>query len=240
VSASPEARSELGVGLLLGSLVALVAAAIAAPRVAGDAVSPLAAFALLYSGAALVAAPAVAALRAARPMPRLALAVPAGLLLAAPALLLFARVLKSTTHHRPLGAATFAVGAALVALGAIALATRWLSQGRRSKIALLVLLALAALGTFALSLPLLGQAPGAAFDGLILFGLGAAAGRLPIPERLVRAGKIAGPVAWVAAVALLLLLRDPPARRAAAERAPVLALPAVLFGPAVDGSASGS
>lgn len=109
-------RQRLWSGLLVGVALSFVAAL-------GGGLAPRALLAGA-AGAALVLGPLTAALAVLGPNRGAASAIPAGALVAAGPLALAASVLKTATHHRPLGAVTFALLAALVLLGAIALAAR--------------------------------------------------------------------------------------------------------------------
>jgi hypothetical protein len=184
---------------------------------------------VLWGSSALLLAPAAAALRVARPLPRMALALPAAVLLALPVLIVLARVLKTTTHHRPLGAATFAVLALGILLGALAVTGRLLShvsrEHRLARLVLIGLLAAAGLATLVLALPLLSVARGSLLDSALALGAAALATLLRAPPALERVAKIAGPVALVVAVGAGFALGSQPVRAAAVSRAPVLAGP---------------
>jgi len=101
-------------GLGLGLLAAMLAALPATVRLALQGESFGQGWLLLAGGGALVMGPAVALARAARPLPLTVLAVLAGTAAASVPLAVFARLLHQNTHHRPLGAATFAVFALIV------------------------------------------------------------------------------------------------------------------------------
>jgi choline-sulfatase len=192
---------ELAIGLLLGVGAAAIAALPAAVRSAAAGASFLAAWLSLWGSSAALLAPAVGALRIARPLPRSSLSIPAGLVIAAPVLIMLARILKGTTHHRPLGAATFAMLAAAVVLGAIVVAARLISSEHRiSRAALWSLLGMTALATAVLALPLARAGGGSVIDALLLLGLGAAAVWVKAPAAAERAARIAGPLALALAV----------------------------------------
>lgn len=231
-AANERARQGVYAQFALGSMVATLGMAIAALpaalRVSAHGVSLLAAWLALWGSAALMTAPAAGALRIARPLPRPALGVLAGLLVAAPALIVFARIIKTSTHHRPLGAATFAVVAAAVVLGAVAVMARWVVFSREpgrfqnvARIGLWAVLALAALGTMVLSLP----ASGSLLDAVLALAVAAAAAFLKLPASLERIARIAGPVALLIAVGAGFALRSEAVRGASATHAPVLAGP---------------
>jgi hypothetical protein len=82
------------------------------------------AFLALAGGTALVLGPGLVAARAVRTDTSGFRAVLLGLALAALPLSLLADVLKQSTHHRPLGAATFAVLALAIVLGFVAVTWR--------------------------------------------------------------------------------------------------------------------
>jgi hypothetical protein len=106
---------ERSAALGAGTLAALVSAVPAAPRVAAEGAHVALAFLSLAGGTALVLGPALVAAGAVRTDTSGFRAVFLGLALAALPLSLFGEVLEQSTHHRPLGAATFAVlGLALV------------------------------------------------------------------------------------------------------------------------------
>lgn len=195
-------------GALLGSAIAALAAGIAVLRIGGGALGWLA----LAGLGALALGPAIGALRALRPLPRLAFAVPLGMLVALPMLSLLGRVLKATTHHRPLGAATFAVLAAGVVLGCVALVGRLLAASaadapglRKLARATLIALAVACAGAGALlALPALSTGGGVrapVLEALLALALGAVAGLVTLPGSLGRVTRVLGPVLWMALVA---------------------------------------
>lgn len=210
----------LGSGLLFGTLGCFV---IALPATLRTNASFVMAWLVLAGSTALVLAPAAALLRISRPFPRTAWSVPLGFLLALPPLVVFARILKVGTHHRPLGGATFAIVALGVVLGAIAFSARALTWEkpllRKLAIALAGLLALASI---ALALPVL--APplrGHVLDAVLAFALlGVVAFvKLPEPKQVL----LAGPIVWVVVDLVGISLGSPELRAILAERAPVLA-----------------
>jgi hypothetical protein len=115
----------VGEGLALGVLAAFAAALPAAARVPG-----LGAFIVLWASAALLVGPIAAGLRAARAEPKSLQSAALGAILAAPMLVVFGGVLKTSTHHRPLGAVTFAFIACVVLSAATVVAARGLSMSR--------------------------------------------------------------------------------------------------------------
>jgi len=199
-------------GALLGSALGAIAGAVAAARLGGGA----GAWLTSAGFAALALGPAVGALRAARPFSRAALAVPLGAVVALPVLSLLARVLKATTHHRPLGAATFAVIAAAMLLGAIALSGRLLIAGsaatpdggsRVARVALAALVLVSLAISVVLLLPALSSEAARAgvrapyVEGALLLAAGAAAGLVTLPPGVGRVARIGGPLAWLILVA---------------------------------------
>lgn len=218
-------RLGFATGLCLAVAGTAVACLPAALRTASAGVSFAAAWLVLWGSTAFLLAPAAAAIRIARPLPSAALALPAALLCAAPVLIVFARVLKVATHHRPLGAATFAVIAAGVVLGTFAVTARLVSGQGLARRVLLGWVLLSALASAVLSLPLLGIAGGSLLDTALAVAVAAAAVLTKAPPALERAAKVAGPVAFVVAVGASFALGSAEVRAAAAERAPVLAGP---------------
>lgn len=206
----------------LGSAVIVIPAALrAATGGAGLAMAWLA----LWGSAALMIAPVAGACRVARPLSPFAFSLPLGLALALGPLMVFARVLKTATHHRPLGAATFALVAAILVLGATAFSARviaW-SRGRGGALSKLPH-GLAALGLAlgaVLLLPALSSAlRSSLFDGVLGVAVVAAAAWAPEKSALGRVGL----VLWLVVVAagLGLGLSAPTTRAALAEHAPVL------------------
>ncbi len=225
--------AELWRGLLLGSIAAAVAALPAAWRAAHAGASFIACWIALAGSTALLLAPAVGAFRAARPMPRAVPTLLVGLLLATGPLVIFARLLKATTHYRPLGGATFGIVAAGVVLGCIAISGRLVAAaqtGARRRVAQRLLVVLAAASTL-IGLALVAPAVSASgmragvFDGTLAVALGLAAALPGLALRLSAArARLTGPILWLAlALAGAGVLHFSPAVRAAcAARSPVL------------------
>jgi hypothetical protein len=162
-------------------------------------------------------------------------------LLTALPLLPFATLLKSTTHHRPLGGVTFAVIAGLAIIGSSLICARLVTwAGVQSALGALVrglLVALAALGTAALLLGLVqGLKGGGAYqtgfyDALRVLGLATLAARVRLPETLLRRVRGLGLAAWVAVVTVGVCLGRAPAMQAElATRCPVLHWPLLWLG----------
>ena len=132
-------------------------------------------------------------------------------------LAILARVLKATTHHRPLGGVTFAILALVVLGGALAVGARLLTFRRWIPIAVGALGAVAGL-RFAL------PALGASFlDGVLLLAAGLDAALITPPGWTRRAGVPVWAVVVVLGVALCFAM--PSAASTAAERAPVVIAP---------------
>ena len=165
-----------------------------------------------------------------------------GVLLAALPLLPFAAVLKTATHHRPLGGVTFAVLAGIVIAGLSMFSGKLVTwagaqHSRGSAWSRGALLALAPLGMFAVLFGLLhGLQGGSAyrtgfFDALRVLALATLAARVPVPVGLLRRVRGLGLAAWVAVVTVGVCLGRAPAMQAElAVRCPVLQWPLVWLG----------
>ena len=225
---------------LAGLLAAILAALPAALRFEPGLVWQ--AFAVCLAGCALVMAPLSAALASARRVSQLRSALTVGVLLAAVPLVPFAGILKTTTHHRPLGGVTFAVIAGLVVIGASLFSGRLITWAGAQRPALasmsrFAVVAVAALGTAALLLGLVqGLKGGDAYrtgfyDALRVLGLATLAARVPLPDRLLRRVRGLGLAAWVLVVTVGVCLGRAPAMQAElALRCPVLHWPLVWLG----------
>ncbi|MES1173938.1 MAG: hypothetical protein ABUL62_06380 [Myxococcales bacterium] len=226
-------------GFIAGLFAAALAALPAALRFESGLVWQ--AFAVCMAGCALVMAPLSAALASARRVSRFRSASTVAVLLAAIPLLPFASILKTSTHHRPLGGVTFAVlaGVAIVLLAlACGRLVTWAGEQRPSRAAARVaLIALAALGTAAVLLGLLQGLKGGDvyrtgfFDALRVLGLATLAARVPLPDALLKRLRGLGLAAWIAVVTVGLCLGRAPAMQAeSAVRCPVLCWPLLLLG----------
>lgn len=230
---SPDAESgsdrlsELSWALLSSTLACAVVALVAALRVSD--VSMATAWVALWGSASLMVAPVAAALRAARPFPRVAWCVPLGVLVALAPLLVFARVLKTATHHRPLGGATFAIIATGVVLGCVAFAARLLvwsgtrgALGRRAPLAVAVVFGLA--GAKLAAGALLGPLRSSALDALLCVVAVGVGGFVALPAPVARWVSRLGVPLFALAVVLGLFVGLGPAsvRGALDDRAPVL------------------
>jgi hypothetical protein len=226
-----------------GFLSGLIAAALAALPAALRFESGLAwqAFAVCMAGCAFVMAPLSAALAGA-PSSKFRTALTVGVPLAALPLLPFAALLKTTTHHRPLGGVTFAVTAGLLIIGLSLICARFVTcagvqPARQAALARISLLALAALGTAALLLGLVqGLGGGSAYqtgfyDALRVLGLATLAARVRLPETVLRRVRGLGLAAWVTVVTVGVCLGRAPAMQVElALRCPVLHWPLVWLG----------
>jgi len=227
------------VGFLAGLMASPLAALPAALRFESGLVWQ--AFAVCVAGCALVMAPLSAALASARGTSRFRSALTVGVLLAAVPLLPLASILKTSTHHRPLGGVTFAVLAALAIVGLSLVCGRlvtWAGEQRPMRGApRVVLVVLAAMGTAALLFGLVQALKGGdayrtgAFDALRVLGLATLAARAPLPDTLLRRLRGLGLAAWIAVVTVGLCLGRTSAMQAeSAARCPVLYWPLVLLG----------
>jgi hypothetical protein len=196
-----EARAAASTGLAIATLGSAVIVVPAALRAAGGGAGLLVAWVALWGSAALMIAPVAAAWRLARPLSRSAWSLPLGLALSLAPLMLFARVLKVATHHRPLGGATFAIVATLLVLGATAVAARLIawSAGREGALAQAprVIAALSLALGLVLALPALGaELRGSVLDGLLCVVLAAVGAFVPARQLVARIG----PALWVVVV----------------------------------------
>ena len=226
-----------------GFLSGLMAAALAALPAALRFESSLAwqAFAVCMAGCALVMAPLSAALASASTS-KFRTALTLAVLLAALPLLPFATLLKTTTHHRPLGGVTFAVIAGLSIVGLALVCARFVTWAgvqptRRALFSRVLLLVLAALGTAVLLFGLVqGLKGGNAYqtgfyDALRVLALATLAARVPLPETLLRRALGLGLAGSLAVVTVgVCLARAPAMQVELASRCPVLHWPLVWLG----------
>ncbi len=216
-------------GLFLGSAAAFLAALPASLRAAhAGAVLPLALL-VLAGGTALVVGPFVALARGQRPSGTVLPALFAGAAVGAVPLAVLGSLLVRQTHHRPLGAATFAALAAIAVVVATFVAWRalvWLKgsePGVRERwsvrlvngaalLAFVVLLAGVATST----------ARSMVVDGALVAGLSLLAWLVRVPPALsVRLGRWGLPV-WAVLVAVALVLSRGSVGAVVGEVAPVL------------------
>jgi hypothetical protein len=212
-------------GFFLGALAALVAALPAAVRSG----SSLLVWLSLAGAAASVLGPLLAARSALRADERGLTAFAIGIGLAVwPAALLLS-VLKSNTHHRPLGAVTFAFAAAIVTAAACAGVLRLQSGESTSKIARPArfgLIALALLGPLLCIVRLAANAQtrSSLFDAGLALGAAALALLVPWPARIVKVGQRIGPLVWAVVVGIGFLSARA-SGEAALEASPALSAP---------------
>jgi hypothetical protein len=201
------------------------------------------AFAVCLAGCALLMAPLSAALATqSSGAAKLRTALTVGVLLAAVPVLPFATVIKTTTHHRPLGGVTLAVVAGLLIIGLSLVCARFVTWAgvqstRLAGFARVLLVAAAALGTAALLFGLIqGLNGGSAYqtgfyDALRVLGFATLAARVRLPETLLRRVRGLGLAAWVAVVTVGVCLGRAPAMQVElASRCPVLHWPLVWLG----------
>ncbi|MEO7038344.1 MAG: hypothetical protein ABI548_30520 [Polyangiaceae bacterium] len=227
-------------GFLTGLLAAALAAWPAALRFESALVWQ--AFAVCTAGAALVMAPLSAALTTVTPRSKFRQALTVGVLLACLPLLPFASILKTATHHRPLGGVTFAVIAGIVIVGLSLFSGRLITWAGAQHptaraAARLALVALAALGAAVMLLALTQGLKGGGgfrngfFDALRVLGLATLAARVPLPVRLLRRLRGFGLAAWIAVVTVGVCLGHAPAMQTElADRCPVLHWPLLWLG----------
>ncbi len=187
-------------------------------------------------------APLSAALAGSSQTGRFRQALTLGVLLAGLPLLPFAALLKTSTHHRPLGGVTFAVIAGVTVVGLSLVAGRlitWAGAQRAplQPLARFGIVVLAALGAAAVLLGLMQGLKGGGvfltgiFDALRVLGLATLAARVPVPEGLLRRARGFGLAAWIAVVTVGVCLGRAPAMQAElAVRCPVLHWPLLWLG----------
>jgi hypothetical protein len=214
--------------------VALSSAVASAVFVAVRTPTPLSVFLVIAAGVALVEGallPSLATLRAPSEALR---ALFVGFGLSVWPLSLLAKVLKATTHHRPLGAVTFAFLALFVSLGIVAVALRVVARRSSSagaSIAARALTLVAALG-FALQLVRLVRDPatrGGLVDVSVAFGSAALLCLVPWPATAHSSAQRVGPWAWTLLVVVGVALALGPAGAAASVASPALAAPLSWF-----------
>jgi hypothetical protein len=152
-----------------------------------------------------------------------------GLGLAAFPVARFGAVLEASTHHRPLGAATFVIGSLGIVLGCLLVAGRVAALDGRRGPALLLALRAAAAASVGLVLVAALRADALrphAIDGLLLVGGGALGWVALRRPALARPLARAGVVLWAALVAAHVFATTLPEFDQIRDRAPVLAGPA--------------
>lgn len=229
-AASGATRSELG-WTTLSSLVLAVAAALAAGASTLPSGTSAHVYVALSGGAAATAVPLAIGLRSLRRWAGRGTVVVRVVLfggwLAVGPLALLGALMKAHTHHRPLAGATYAVVGLVVALGALAVASRLTVLTRSdartvARMAVIVVALLAgAVNLLAFRRP--ASEPGVAralLDGLLLAGAVVIAARM---NPRVRPSATIALLVWAAVVtAGAQALSDPTSAATAAERAPLL------------------
>jgi hypothetical protein len=228
---------DLGVGFALGLLAAAVLATVATLRATNAGASLVWVWVGVWGALSAVLGPLGAAVRRARPLPLAALSVPVGLAVAIAPLAFFARILKAGTHHRPLGAVTFAIISIVVLLIAIAFSARVIaeltanrntSRYRSVRAVSVVAAAVLVLATGAVAFRALSggaELRPLAIDSLLLFAAVVAVGWAPVPAVAVERARSMVLLTWVIAVfAALIALRRPDVAQAIAASAPVVRL----------------
>jgi hypothetical protein len=226
--------------LALGLLCSAPAALPALLRVAGSQPAAPAALALVAAASLVVVPLGLWVRRAvAAGLPAADRAIFAGAALSALPLALFGGVLKSTTHHRPLGGATFAVAALCLLAVCIGLSFRLLRPrapsasggGAKSAWQNLFFLGCGSSLVSAVALGLMKAARPSLVDFLALALAAAAAGLAPPPAWLVRRRLWPLLLGWVALVACALVaLRSPQLVRSLTTQAPISFAPLSWLG----------
>jgi hypothetical protein len=234
--AERDRRDDLGVGFALGLLAAAVLATVAAVRAIGGSVSVVWVWVGVWGALAAVLGPLGALVRRALPLPLAAWCIPLGIALALPPLGLFARILKANTHHRPLGAVTFAIVSIGVVLVAIAFSARLISElaARRNSPNFRAVRALSVLGAALVALAGCVVAYRAlteadlrplAVDTVLLLCAVLVVGWLRVPAARVERARRLVLLAWGCAVlAAIVALRRPEVAEVIAVSAPVVRL----------------
>jgi len=230
-------RDDLVVGFALGLVAAAVLATVATLRATDSTVSRAWVWIGVWGALAAVLGPLGAAVRSARPLPLGAWCIPVGIALALAPLGLFARILKATTHHRPLGAVTFAIISIGVVLGAIAFSARVITElaARRNSPSFRTVRALSVIAAALLALAgcavafraLAGDAElrPLAVDTVLLLVAVAAVGWFRLPAARVERVRPLVFLAWAVAVAAAIIaLRRPEVAQMIAASAPVVRL----------------
>jgi hypothetical protein len=216
-----------------GALIGCVVATPAALRLGSAEVSLVLAWLALAGGGALWLAPLAWGLRDVRGWRAVGMVV-AGLALSSLPIAMAARVLKASTHHRPLGAATLAVVALVLVLAALWLASALLSEryGRAVKVGVSAAAVVSLLATTALALPVLptGVARGVLVDVTSCFGLLALAQWFELPRRLAAVPAPLARYGWLglALAGVVVLVSASPLPHVLAEHSPVPAFPVLV------------
>ena len=201
VSGTVEQRTPgVGASLLFGTLVALAVGAL--PLTRADTQSPISVWAACAGSGALIVGPSLLGARLLRRFKGVMLSALSALVLSAGPLMLLGSLIKTATHHRPLGAMTFAVIAAAVVLGTWAVTwriTRIVEASPSQRVSLTLRVGLWAVmsisfGFAVIAIAQLG-APAVAviLDGTLMLVLIAAALRFGLDSSL---GRVPAAVAW--------------------------------------------
>jgi hypothetical protein len=217
------------VGLFAGTLAALIAALPASLRVEPSA--PV--FGLLAGAAAALLGPLGGGLCAARPLPGSARAALVGLGLSALPLAVLGMVLKTATHHRPLGAVVFALLGAVVVVACALLSARvlWAARAvgpepRRARwIQVMTMVAVAGPVLLAVRLASASGASRAVFDAALALGALAVLLWVKWPDRLLLMARRAAVPLWALVVGTAIWLGRAPAMDQALSASPSLAAP---------------
>jgi len=227
-------RSEpqLGSALALGAAAAALAALPDVRRVAEGVASPGVAWIALTGSTALVLGPLLALVRASRERARGLRVVLLGALLAGPPLAVLGQVLKTSTHHRPLGAATFGVLALVLVCFSLLLSYRfhaWAERGegrwRRACLGVVALVALAATGLVLVRALASAGAHHDVIDALRILAAGVLARMALDQPRVEMWARRAGALAWIAVVLGGLVAARGALAESIREHAPVLGGP---------------
>lgn len=222
----------VGAALALGTAAAALAAMPDVRRVAEGVTSPGVAWVALAGSAALFLGPLLVLVRAAPARSGSFRAVLIGAALAVVPVALLGGLLKTSTHHRPLGAATFGMLALLIVLGSVFVGARfgaW-AEGGETRVRRIAFGVAAALGLGGVAFVLL-RALGAesmhhgVIDALRLLAAAALARMALDQPRVLAWARRAGVLAWLAMVVGGMIAARGPVREAIRERAPVLGGP---------------
>lgn len=212
-------------------MAALAAVVAAIPALLRGGAAP-AVWLTLAGSTALVLGPLLVGIVQARPLSLALYSVLCGAGLSAVPLALLAAKLKEATHHRPLGAVTFAIIAAIVVLAIVAVVLRLLTASShrgtatraqvRVGVGLMALLGPALLVGSTFSPP---AARSSALDVALALGCAALIGLAPWPPALSRFASKAGLPVWVALVCAGVIFAVADSGNAAAGASPALFAP---------------
>ena len=223
----------VGAALALGTAAAALAAMPDVRRVAEGVASPGVVWVGLAGSTALFLGPLLVLVRAAPARSSGFRAVLVGAALAVVPVALLGQLLKTSTHHRPLGAATFGMLALLMVLGSVFVGARLGARAdtATASVRRIVFGAATALGLAGVVYVLL-RALGSesmhhgVIDALRLLAAAALARMALDQPRVETWARRAGALAWLAMVVGGMIAARGPVRDAIRERAPVLGGPA--------------